>query len=109
MKAPGPASNTPRTDARKSKLRSLTPEQSAALLAWLFKENVRYTVAISRMFSRFGVKLSLAQMHKFWHAHSSQLTHVSDTSVLFEITVVPLRPVHIVVKQNPFRLEMTPA
>jgi hypothetical protein len=107
MQATGHAANSPRTDARKSKLRSLTPEQKAALLRFLFEEKLTYKAAIARMFAEFSVKLSMEQMSFFWNAHARPAaTDAGD--VLFEVIIQPSGPVRIVAKQNPLKLEISP-
>lgn len=70
MKIPDQASKQPRTESRKSKLRSLTLEQRQALITWLFKEKLTYAVVQQRLAEKFGVSLGKTTIQKFWDDNS---------------------------------------
>jgi hypothetical protein len=45
---------------------AMTPEQRDTLEAWLFDENITYAVAIERVQSQFGLKISPTTLVKFY-------------------------------------------
>ncbi len=94
-------SRPPRTEARQSKIRSLTPEQRQALLHWLNKEKVIYTVARSRLLKKFGVSLSIWAISEFWHRNNPPQRPASpDSEVVIELVIHAAGPVRFVVKHG---------
>jgi hypothetical protein len=91
--------NGPRIDARKSKLRALTPEQTAALKQWLFLEKITYKAAIARM-AQFGVKLSLSQMNAFWNQNCEAMPQSEGAPAMLDLVIRSSAPVRLVVNQN---------
>ena len=91
----------PRTNARKSKLRDLTPIQTQTLLRWLVEENYNYEVARKRMQKDFAVSLSMAQMSEFWHSQVKPQAPVSNgAGVLIEMVIHAGQSVRLVIKEE---------
>jgi hypothetical protein len=88
----------PRTEARQSKVRSLTPAQKQSLVRWLKTDKVTYAVAQARLLSQFQVSLSFDTLSRFWHRYCAPLTAAQD--VLLDVVIESAAPVRLIVKRK---------
>jgi hypothetical protein len=105
MKTSSHSSNQPRTEARKSKLRELTPVQVESLTRWLMEENVIYAEARNRLQKRFSVSLSIHSIYDFFHKYCARPA-TPKPDVLFDITIQPSTPVRLIAKRKNGEIEL---
>ena len=95
-----PASSQPRTDARPSKIRALTPVQRETLLRWLSEDKVIYAVAKARLQKDFGVVLAISTISRFWQAQVQPNRPAQDADVLLDVVIQSAAPVRLIVKRK---------
>jgi hypothetical protein len=95
----------PRTEARQSKIRALTPIQRRSLLRWLNKDKVIYAVARERLLKQFGVSLSIPAISVFWHRQNAPQPPVQD--ILLDVTIQSAKPVRLIVKRRNSGISLT--
>ncbi|HAO79763.1 MAG TPA: hypothetical protein DCQ92_12460 [Verrucomicrobia subdivision 3 bacterium] len=95
----------PRTEARQSKIRALTPIQRRSLLRWLNKDKVTYAVARERLLKQFGASLSIPSVSVFWHCHNAPQPPAQD--ILLDMVIQSAKPVRLIVKRRNSGISLT--
>jgi hypothetical protein len=106
----GSTINGRRMVANRSKLRELTPAQSAALKRWLLKDGISYQAARARMVKKFGIALSPATLSRLWSrlVRPGKPASVSSRQPIFELEIESAAPVRVRVLASQARLKFRP-
>jgi hypothetical protein len=100
-------SSSPRIDARKSKLRALTPTQVKSLRRWLIRDRLTYDQARAKLLEQFGVSFSTGTVFRFWYSYCQDVKPSPPDRrprVFLDVILHSTRPVHLVIKENNSRL-----
>jgi len=89
-----------RTDAIKSKFRSLTPEQRQALLGWLNQEKVTYRVALDRLKTQFGISLAPSSMCRWWKGKFAPCPPRTTVPPLLDVVIESQSPVRLTIHRR---------
>lgn len=98
-------SNQVRTEARKSKIGALPPEQRRALVKWLVEDKVTYAEASARLRQQFQASISIDSIFHFWHRHCAPPLVHSD--ILLDVVIESTAPVRLIIKQKGDGLSVT--